>query len=137
VTAFGRTIDIHGHERLTLAADAMRQRLSHSGRPVIARTLSTPLLLKGLEFDNVLVPYASHFARERTAQAKLFYVAKSRVRHSLIIASSKPVLRFPVPQLWTGSSWVIMLVVMSDSSLTRWSTMQRRRLGCNRKVLSR
>lgn len=92
-------VDAGRHEQLTLAAEAMRQRLSHSGRPAIARTLSTPLLLKGLEFDNVLVPDAAHFVRERTAQAKLFYVAISRARYSLTIASSEPVLRFPVPQL--------------------------------------
>ncbi|APG04816.1 hypothetical protein BJI69_13545 [Luteibacter rhizovicinus DSM 16549] len=92
-------MDAGRHEQLTLAAEAMRQRPSHSRRPVIARTLSKPLLLKGLEFDNVLVPDASHFVRKRTVQAKLFYVAISRASHSLTIASSEPVLRFPVPQL--------------------------------------
>ncbi|MGX1181576.1 hypothetical protein AB7M31_004644 [Pseudomonas sp. IAP-CY TE4608] len=91
--AYGRS------ESLTQACQHARQRLSHTGRPPIKRVVSTPLLLKGLEFDHVLVPDATHFLSERFAAAKLFYVAISRARHSLSIASSNPVLLFPKPTL--------------------------------------
>jgi len=84
---------------LTQSAFVVRQRVSHGGRYLPRRTVSTPLLLKGLEFDHVVVPDATHFNNEgnRGAQAKLFYVALSRARTSLVIASSSPVVRFPVP----------------------------------------
>jgi DNA helicase IV len=36
-----------------------RQRLSHTGRAPTKRVVSTPMLLKGLEFDHVLIPDAS------------------------------------------------------------------------------
>ncbi|UDU83115.1 UvrD-helicase domain-containing protein [Pseudomonas sp. HN2-3] len=86
-------------ESLTQACQHARHRLSHTGRPPIKRVISTPLLLKGLEFDHVLVPDATHFLTERFAAAKLFYVAISRARHSLSIASSNPILLFPRPTL--------------------------------------
>lgn len=87
------------NESLTQACQHARLRLSHTGRPPIKRVVSTPLLLKGLEFDHVLVPDAAHFLNERFASAKLFYVAISRARHSLSIASSNPILQFPLPVL--------------------------------------
>ena len=64
-----------------------------------AVTLITLHAAKGLEFDHVLVPDATHFLTERFAAAKLFYVAISRARHSLSIASSNPILLFPRPTL--------------------------------------
>ncbi len=77
------------------ATVAVRQRVSNSGRKLPRRTVSTPLLLKGLEFDHVVIPDAKHFERERIAQAKLFYVAISRATCSLTISSSTPILRLP------------------------------------------
>lgn len=71
----------------------VRQRTSNSGRKLPQRTVSTPLLLKGLEFDHVVIPDATHFSKERFAQAKLFYVAISRATRSLTISSSNPTLR--------------------------------------------
>lgn len=79
------------------ATATVRQRASKSGRKLPRRTVSTPLLLKGLEFDHVVIPDAAHFGRERQAQAKLFYVAISRATQSLTIASPEPMLRLPTP----------------------------------------
>ncbi|MBK7616958.1 MAG: UvrD-helicase domain-containing protein [Burkholderiales bacterium] len=79
------------------ATVTVRQRASNSGRKLPRRTVSTPLLLKGLEFDHVVIPDATHFARERLAQAKLFYVAISRATRSLTISSSNPTLRLSTP----------------------------------------
>jgi DNA helicase-2/ATP-dependent DNA helicase PcrA len=80
------------------ALNGMRQRVSMSGRKLPKRTVSTPLLLKGLEFDHVVLVDATHYAKETKAQAKLFYVAISRATQSLTIASSERYLRFPVPR---------------------------------------
>jgi DNA helicase-2/ATP-dependent DNA helicase PcrA len=79
------------------ATATVRQRTSNSGRKLPRRTVSTPLLLKGLEFDHVVIPDATHFSRERLAQAKLFYVAISRATRSLTISSSHPTLRLSMP----------------------------------------
>lgn len=76
------------------AAEKIKQRASNVGRRLPGRTISTPLLLKGLEFDHVVIPDATHFMRERQAQAKLFYVAISRATHSLTIGSSSRWLDF-------------------------------------------
>ncbi len=92
-------VELDGGRVATLseATVAVRQRLSLSGRGPQKRTISTPLLLKGLEFDHVVIPDAAHFQRESYAAAKLFYVAISRARHSLTISSSQRVLQFPLP----------------------------------------
>jgi len=81
------------------AAVAARQRLSATGRPPQRRVISTPLLLKGLEFDHVLVPNAAHFLQEQQAVAKLFYVAVSRATRTLSISSPSRYLQFPAPTL--------------------------------------
>lgn len=86
-------------ETMTAAIAAVRQRVSISGRTLPKRTVSTPLLLKGLEFDHVVIPDASHFARESQAQAKLFYVAISRATQSLTIAAPERWLRLPPPRI--------------------------------------
>lgn len=86
-------------ETMADAVDKVRQRTGIVGRKLPKRTVSTPLLLKGLEFEHVLVPEARHFATERRAQAKLFYVAISRATSSLTITSPAPRLTFPVPAL--------------------------------------
>ena len=82
---------------MTEAAERVRQRASLSGRRLPQRTVSTPLLLKGLEFDHVVVPDASHFTREQRAQAKLFYVAISRATRSLTISSPDNWVHFQRP----------------------------------------
>lgn len=79
------------------AAGEIRQRMSYSGRKLPLRTVSTPLLLKGLEFDHVVVPDATHFTRERYANAKLFYVAISRATRSLTISAPSRFLKFDEP----------------------------------------
>lgn len=87
------------YKTLTTGAAIVRQRISASGRWMPRRTVSTPLLLKGLEFEHVVVPDATHFYREGDAAAKLFYVAISRARSKLVLASSSPKVQFPVPKL--------------------------------------
>lgn len=84
-------------ETMAAATNSVRQRVSNSGRRLPKRTVSTPLLLKGLEFDHVVIPDATHFGNERQAQAKLFYVAISRATRSLTISSSSRILRFDPP----------------------------------------
>lgn len=86
-------------ETMVDAAARVRQRASIIGRRLPRRTVSTPLLLKGLEFDHVVIPDATHFLRERQAQAKLFYVAISRATQTLTIASSERYLKFPIPSV--------------------------------------
>lgn len=86
-------------ETMTAAALCVRQRVSNSGRNMPKRTVSTPLLLKGLEFDHVVIPDATHFGNERQAQAKLFYVAISRATRTLTIASSQRFVQFNPPTL--------------------------------------
>lgn len=80
---------------MATATASIRQRVSNTGRKLPKRTVSTPLLLKGLEFDHVVIPDATHFAVERQAQAKLFYVAISRATRSLTISSSQRVIKLP------------------------------------------
>jgi hypothetical protein len=84
-------------ETMNDAVARVRQRTSNSGRKLPKRTISTPLLLKGLEFDHVVIPDATHFVNERQAQAKLFYVAISRATRTLTIGSSSRYLQFPRP----------------------------------------
>jgi superfamily I DNA/RNA helicase len=86
-------------ESMVIATTTVRHRVSISGRRLPKRTVSTPLLLKGLEFDHVVIPDAKHFERESMAQAKLFYVAISRAMESLTITSSDRWLRFPAPAI--------------------------------------
>lgn len=81
------------------ATARIRDRTSIVGRKLPRRTVSTPLLLKGLEFDHVVVPDATHFGGERNAQAKLFYVAISRPTRSLTITGSQDFVQFPAPHV--------------------------------------
>lgn len=81
------------------AAARVRQRAANSGRHMSARTVSTPLLLKGLEFDHVIIPNAAHFQNEQHANAKLFYVAISRATRTLTISSPQPLIRFPAARI--------------------------------------
>jgi len=88
------------HATLATSAFVIRQRVSHMGRHLPKRTVLTPLLLKGLEFDRISIPDAAHFDQERDqgTRAKLFYVAISRARSSLVISSSSPAVHFPLPR---------------------------------------
>lgn len=86
-------------ETMTAATLSVRQRVSNSGRKMPKHTVSTPLLLKGLEFDHVVIPDATHFANEQQAQAKLFYVTISRATRTLTIASSKRFIQLEAPTL--------------------------------------
>jgi DNA helicase-2/ATP-dependent DNA helicase PcrA len=86
-------------ETMLEAAARVRDRASVIGRRLPRRAVSTPLLLKGLEFDHVVVPDATHFGGERNAQAKLFYVAISRPTHSLTITGAQNFVQFPAPRL--------------------------------------
>ena len=81
------------------ATTRVRDRASVVGRRLPRRTVSTPLLLKGLEFDHVVVPDATHFGDERNAQAKLFYVAISRPIRSLTITGTQDFVQLPAPRL--------------------------------------
>ncbi len=85
-------------ETMDQATTNVRQRVSMSGRKLPKRTVSTPLLLKGLEFDHVVIPDASHFVNQRNAQAKLFYVAISRATRSLTITAPDRWLTLPPPR---------------------------------------
>lgn len=86
-------------ENMMEAAASIRQRVTNSGRQMPLRTVSTPLLLKGLEFDHVVIPNAAHFLGERSANAKLFYVAISRATCTLTISASDRFIVFPKPQI--------------------------------------
>jgi superfamily I DNA/RNA helicase len=82
-------------ETMLEASARVRARASVVGRKLPKRTVSTPLLLKGLEFDHVIVPDVSHFGGERNAQAKLFYVAISRPTRSLTITNRQNFVQLP------------------------------------------
>ncbi len=85
-------------ETMEEAVGKIRQRLGLVGRKMPKRTVSTPLLLKGLEFEHVLVPDATHFGNESQAQAKLFYVAISRAKASLTVSARTSRVSFPKPR---------------------------------------
>jgi len=86
-------------DNMSDAVDKVRQRSNIVGRRLPRRTISTPLLLKGLQFDHVIIPSSEHFLSEAYAQAKLFYVAISRAKESLTISSTERYLQFPAPSL--------------------------------------
>lgn len=90
-------LDSGRRETLSEAISQNRQRMASAGRSLPGNTISTPLLLKGMEFDHVVVPDAAHFNRETLASAKLFYVAISRATRSLTITSPTRLIQFPKP----------------------------------------
>ena len=73
-----------GYCSLTEAASAVRQRTRVLGRPVYRRSVSTPLLIKGLEFDHAVVLDADELS------TKELYVALTRGSKSLTVISRKP-----------------------------------------------
>jgi hypothetical protein len=86
-------------ETMLEASVRVRDRTSVVGRKLPSRTISTPLLLKGLEFDHVVVHHASHFANEDRAQAKLLYAALSRPTRSLVVTNRQNSVQLPAPML--------------------------------------
>jgi len=74
-------------EAVTLQRNALRR----SGRKVVDRTVATPLLVKGLEFDNVLVLDAEQLSTEE------LYVSLTRACVSLVVRSNSPMLN-PTPR---------------------------------------
>jgi len=86
-------------DSMLAASTIIRDRTSFVGRKLPRRTVSTPLLLKGLEFDHVVVPDSAHFGDEQNAQAKLFYVAISRPSRSLTITGPQGFVQFSAPRI--------------------------------------
>ncbi len=89
------------HATLRAAAWAARNRVRASGRHLENRLVSRTLLIKGLEFDNVLVLNANEFENPKAPGegAKNFYVAMTRAARELVVLSEKPILHFSKPSL--------------------------------------
>ena len=76
-----------GSDTLTEAVRLVRDRVRLLGRPAMGRTVSRPVLVKGLEYDRCVVLGADRFKREQ------LYVALTRARSQLVVVSAEPVLR--------------------------------------------
>lgn len=72
---------------------AVRQNTRFRGREIPRRVVSTPLLLKGLECDHVVIPNLEAFKGHR----QLLYVALSRARKSLTICSNSKKITLAPP----------------------------------------
>lgn len=99
-----KAVDAHiggGHALLREAAWASRNRSRFVDRSLDRHLISRTLLIKGLEFDHVLVPDADEFAgaSKVSDHAKHMYVALTRASISLTVISKDPVLRFAQPVL--------------------------------------
>ena len=70
------------------ALAAVRDRLRHGGRADRKRVASRTLLVKGLEFDHVIIANVQHFADPRQ-----LYVALSRARESVTVIGNSPRLQ--------------------------------------------
>lgn len=66
---------------------AIRDKLRHSGRRQHARVASRTVLVKGLEYDHVIIADAS-----KMRDPKNFYVALTRAKKSITIISSSPII---------------------------------------------
>jgi hypothetical protein len=75
------------------AIGSIRNRTRITGRTPDNRTISRPLLVKGLEYDHAVVLNAERFP------APELYVALSRSRKTLTVASKKPYLQPAPPRL--------------------------------------
>lgn len=85
----GRAIKVYSDGKCTTLWDAawdVRNRVRQQGRSLDHRTVSRTLLVKGLEFDHVVVLNAEEFDR------KNLYVAMTRATRSLTVLSSSPVI---------------------------------------------
>lgn len=69
------------------AVEAMRNRARHKGRHINRRAVGSTLLVKGLEFDHVLVIDADGLSKEG------LYVAMTRARRTLTVMSRSRVIR--------------------------------------------
>jgi DNA helicase-2/ATP-dependent DNA helicase PcrA len=88
-----RTFEVFETDEFESLSDALwyiRNRTSKFGRVVDYRTVSRTLLVKGLEFQHVIVLDATELE-----DAKNFYVAITRGSHSLMILSPKRTIQFP------------------------------------------
>lgn len=69
-------------ETMVAAAERIKQRTQNTGRKLPGRTVSTPLLLKGLEFDHVVTPtpltLAGRGKRERSYSMSPFPARPAR-----------------------------------------------------------
>lgn len=74
-------------ESLSGAVQVTVDRRRHLGRRVPNRVVSTPLLLKGLEFDHVVLTHVDEFTKMET-----LYVAATRAKKSLTICTHQPTL---------------------------------------------
>lgn len=91
-----RSLRVWQEEVLNSCADAaqlVRERTRAQGRTPQLRTVSRPLLVKGLEYDHCLVLDASQY------DVFEFYVAATRGRSSLTVLSSDPLIQFDAPDL--------------------------------------
>ena len=68
------------------AVEALRNRTRHKGRYINRRAVGSTLLIKGLEFDRVLVIDADRLSTEG------LYVAMTRARVSLAVMSRARVI---------------------------------------------
>lgn len=71
-------------ETLAEAVQATVDRRRHRGRRVPRRVVSTPLLLKGLEFDHVILTHVDEFR-----DPEFLYVAATRASRSLTICTDR------------------------------------------------
>lgn len=66
----------------------VRDRLRHRGRGTTTRVISRPVLVKGLEYDHVVIADAARMRDPRT-----LYVALSRARKSVTVIGGNPIVR--------------------------------------------
>jgi superfamily I DNA/RNA helicase len=81
-------VAVEGEANLEAAAWNVRNRLRQSGRRLPRCAMGTTLLVKGLEFDHVLVLDADSY------DAKNLYVAMTRATRSLTIVSESETLYY-------------------------------------------
>jgi superfamily I DNA/RNA helicase len=83
------------------AAWAARNRARFGARRLDQRLVSRTLLIKGLEFDNVLVLNADEFENPKHPGegAKNFYVAMTRAARVLVVLSDDSHVRFTKPTM--------------------------------------
>ena len=81
-----REYEIGEHENLWQAAWAIRDHTRRNGRPVPKKAIGRTLLIKGLEFDHVVLLNADDFDKEN------LYVALTRGSRSLTVLSRQPYL---------------------------------------------
>jgi DNA helicase-2/ATP-dependent DNA helicase PcrA len=86
------SFDQNRDNSLKSAAWRVREAARRIGRPIGFRTVSRTLLIKGLEFDHVMIPDVSYFN-----DAKNLYVALTRGSRSLKLLSKFRHIKLPQP----------------------------------------